>query len=124
LPTWETLLRLDLGSSITDQGQNVWEVIRQYFPATVEVAAASMIVALIVGIGVGMLSASSHRNSFGFGGTPVWDYHLCTSRLLGGNDCAVNLFRAVKMVPHCWAFSYFNTLLPQAQPDFTQLIVC
>lgn len=52
------LLRLDLGSSITDQGENVWEVIRQFFPATVEVAAGSMVVALIIGIGVGLLSAS------------------------------------------------------------------
>lgn len=62
------LLRLDLGSSITDQGQNVWQVIQQYFPATVEVAAASMIVALIVGIGAGMLSASSTGTAFDLGG--------------------------------------------------------
>jgi peptide/nickel transport system permease protein len=53
------LLRGDLGSSITDQGQDVWQVIQQYFPATVEVAATSMIVALIVGVSAGMLSASS-----------------------------------------------------------------
>ena len=62
------LLRLDLGSSITDQGQNVWQVIQQYFPATVEVAAASMIVALIVGIGAGMLSASRTGTAFDLGG--------------------------------------------------------
>src|SRR5919202_844843 len=62
------LLRLDLGSSITDQGQNVWDVIQQYFPATVEVAAASMIVALIVGIGAGMLTASSSGTVLDLGG--------------------------------------------------------
>jgi len=37
-----SLLRLDLGSSITDQGRDVWSVIQQYFPATVELAAFSM----------------------------------------------------------------------------------
>jgi len=42
-----SLLRLDLGSSITDQGRDVWSVI-QYFPATVELAAFSMAVALII----------------------------------------------------------------------------
>ncbi len=62
------LRRLDLGSSITDQGQNVWDVIQQYFPATVEVAAASMIVALIVGIGAGMLTASSSGTVLDLGG--------------------------------------------------------
>ena len=52
------LLRLDLGSSITDQGRDVWSVIQQYFPATVELAAFSMAVALIIGISVGVVSAS------------------------------------------------------------------
>lgn len=62
------LLRLDLGSSITDQGQDVWEVIRQFFPATVEVAAGSMAVALIVGIGVGLLSGSRPNTPLDLGG--------------------------------------------------------
>jgi peptide/nickel transport system permease protein len=52
------LLRLNLGTSITDQGQDVWQVIQQFFPATVEVAVGSMAVALIIGIGVGLLSGS------------------------------------------------------------------
>lgn len=62
------LLRGDLGSSITDQGQDVWQVIQQYFPATVEVAATSMIVALIVGVGAGMLSASSRGTGWDLAG--------------------------------------------------------
>ncbi|HEY9741496.1 MAG TPA: ABC transporter permease [Coleofasciculaceae cyanobacterium] len=62
------LLRLDLGSSITDQGEDVWEVIRQFFPATVEVAAGSMVVALIIGIGVGLLSASRPGTAMDLGG--------------------------------------------------------
>lgn len=62
------LLRGDLGSSITDQGQDVWQVIQQYFPATVEVAATSMIVALIVGVSTGMLSASSRGTGWDLAG--------------------------------------------------------
>ena len=62
------LLRGDLGSSITDQGQDVWQVIQQYFPATVEVAATSMIVALIVGVSAGMISASSRGTGWDLAG--------------------------------------------------------
>ncbi|HAG84218.1 MAG TPA: ABC transporter permease, partial [Cyanobacteria bacterium UBA12227] len=62
------LLRFDLGSSITDQGRKVSEVIQQYFPATVEVAVCSILVALIVGIGVGILSASRPGTIFDLGG--------------------------------------------------------
>lgn len=53
-----SLLRFDLGSSITSKGVSVWEVIREHFPATVELALYSIIVALVVGIGVGVFSAS------------------------------------------------------------------
>ncbi len=53
-----SLLSFDLGTSITSQGQKVWDIIQDYFPATVELAVCSMTVALIVGIGVGMVSAS------------------------------------------------------------------
>ena len=63
-----SLLRFDLGSSITDQGQNVWQVIQQYFPATVEVAVASMIVAVVIGVSVGLISASSTGTALDLGG--------------------------------------------------------
>ncbi|HBL57353.1 MAG TPA: ABC transporter permease [Cyanobacteria bacterium UBA8803] len=62
------LLHFDLGSSITDQGQEVWSVIQQYFPATVEVAVCSMMVALLVGIGVGVISASRPGTVLDLGG--------------------------------------------------------
>ncbi|MDJ0735889.1 MAG: ABC transporter permease [Nostocaceae cyanobacterium] len=52
------LLRLDLGTSLTSRGQAVWDVIGQYFPATVELAVCAMAIALIVGIGIGVISAS------------------------------------------------------------------
>jgi peptide/nickel transport system permease protein len=52
------LLRLDLGESATSRGQNVWEIIGNHFPATAELAVCSMVVALVVGITIGSLSAS------------------------------------------------------------------
>jgi peptide/nickel transport system permease protein len=52
------LLNFDLGTSLTSRGLPVWEVIQQYFPATVELSIFSMTVAVIVGVTVGMISAS------------------------------------------------------------------
>jgi len=62
------LLRFDLGSSLTSRGQEVWEIIRLHFPATLELAVFSMAVALIVGITVGTLSASRPGTYFDLGG--------------------------------------------------------
>lgn len=62
------LLHLNLGTSITDQGQDVWQVIQQFFPATVEVAVGSMAVALIIGIGVGLLSGAHPNTPLDLGG--------------------------------------------------------
>jgi len=62
------MLRLDLGTSLTSRGQPVWEVIGQYFPATAELAVCSMAIALIVGIGIGTLSASRPGTFFDVGG--------------------------------------------------------
>ncbi|AFZ12063.1 ABC-type transporter, integral membrane subunit [Crinalium epipsammum PCC 9333] len=52
------LLRLDLGESLTSRGQSVWEIIQQYFPATVELAVYSLAIAFIVGVVMGSISAS------------------------------------------------------------------
>ncbi len=52
------LVHLDLGTSLTSQGQNVWEEIQKYFPATVELAVFSIAIAFIVGVGIGIISAS------------------------------------------------------------------
>ncbi|MBD1835061.1 MULTISPECIES: ABC transporter permease [Cyanophyceae] len=62
------LLHLDLGKSITSRGLEVWEVIGQYFPATVELAVFSMAIAFIVGVGVGILSASRPGTALDAGG--------------------------------------------------------
>ena len=65
-PLWQqyldylkNLLGFDLGSSLTSRGLSVWEVIKEYFPATVELSFFSILVALLVGLGVGMVSAAS-----------------------------------------------------------------
>lgn len=62
------LLKFDLGTSLTTRGQSVWEIIQQYFPATVEIAVCSMIIALVVGIGVGVMSASHPDTPWDVGG--------------------------------------------------------
>ncbi|EAW39097.1 ABC transporter permease [Lyngbya sp. PCC 8106] len=59
------LLQFDLGTSLTSRGQSVWEIILDYFPATVELAIFSLLVALSVGVSVGAIAAS-HPNT-------IWD---------------------------------------------------
>lgn len=63
-----SLLRLDLGTSLTSRGQTVWEIIGQHFPATVELTIFSMIIALIVGITIGAIAASRPNTIFDVGG--------------------------------------------------------
>ncbi len=63
-----SLLRLDLGTSITSQGEPVWDTIQEHFPATVELAVFSMAIALFVGIAVGVLSASHPGTVLDVGG--------------------------------------------------------
>lgn len=58
------LLNLDLGTSLTSRGLPVWDVIRDYFPATLELAICSMLVAVILGATVGTIAATRS-------GTPV-----------------------------------------------------
>jgi peptide/nickel transport system permease protein len=59
-----SLFRFDLGSSLTSRGLPVWDVIQQYFPATVELAFFSMIVAVVVGVGLGAIAASRSGTVF------------------------------------------------------------
>jgi len=62
------LLHLDLGSSLTSRGLPVWQVIKDYFPATVELSLFSMIVALAVGVSIGIVSANLNGTIFDAGG--------------------------------------------------------
>ncbi len=63
-----SLLRLDLGTSLESQGQSVWQIIGQHFPATLELAIFSMLVAVVVGMGVGALAASKPNTPLDVGG--------------------------------------------------------
>ena len=63
-----SLLRLDLGSSLASQGQTVWQIIGQHFPATLELSLFSMVVAVAVGVGIGALAASRPNTGFDLGG--------------------------------------------------------
>ena len=51
------LLFLNLGNSVVNQGQPVWEIIKQHFPATAELTIYSMVIAIIIGITAGIISA-------------------------------------------------------------------
>ncbi|NJK29438.1 MAG: ABC transporter permease [Acaryochloris sp. RU_4_1] len=62
------LLHFDLGTSFTSQGETVWKIIHDFFPATVELTLFSMIVAMIIGISAGILSASRPNTIFDLGG--------------------------------------------------------
>ncbi len=71
LPLWQqyfnylgNLLKFDLGTSITSQGQNVLQIITQHFPATLELSVFSITVALIVGILIGTISAAKQGSIF------------------------------------------------------------
>ncbi len=52
------ILRGDFGKSITSSGKEVLIVIQENFPATLELAIGSMLIAFIVGVTVGTISAS------------------------------------------------------------------
>jgi peptide/nickel transport system permease protein len=54
----DSLLHLDLGISPTDGNRPVIESIANYFPATIELTVTAMIISVIVGIPLGMISAT------------------------------------------------------------------
>ena len=62
------LLHLDLGTSLTSQGQSVWQIIGAHFPATVELAVFGMIIAVVVGVAVGALAAAKPNTPADVGG--------------------------------------------------------
>lgn len=63
-----SLLQFDLGTSLASQGQTVWEIIQAHFPATVELTVCGMVVATVVGVGVGALAASRPNSAVDAGG--------------------------------------------------------
>ncbi len=62
------LLSFDLGSSMASQGQTVWQIIGDHFPATVELTLCGMMIAAVVGLTVGSIAASRPNTVFDAGG--------------------------------------------------------
>lgn len=62
------LLNLDLGSSLASQGQSVWQIIGDHFPATVELTFCGMLIAAAVGLTVGSIAASRPNTVWDAGG--------------------------------------------------------
>jgi peptide/nickel transport system permease protein len=76
-----SLLKLDLGESLTDQGMKVLQIIQDFFPATLELAVVALAIALVLGVGIGAFSASRPDS--------VWD---TSGRLFGIITYAVPMF--------------------------------
>ncbi|ACK64456.1 binding-protein-dependent transport systems inner membrane component [Rippkaea orientalis PCC 8801] len=62
------LVRFDLGNSLSSQGKSVWAIIQDHFPATAELAFYSMIIAVIIGVGMGVFAASRPNSPLDAGG--------------------------------------------------------
>ncbi len=74
-PLWVQYLRymkdligFNLGTSLSSRGQSVWDIIRDNFPATAELAIFSMAIALFIGVSVGILAASRPNTPLDVGG--------------------------------------------------------
>ena len=68
---WEymqNLLRLNLGKSISTREQTVWKIIKNFFPATAELALYALLIALIVGLTVGIIAALRPNSKWDVGG--------------------------------------------------------
>lgn len=62
------LLHLNLGTSLTSQGEPVIKIIQAHFPATAELAIYSLAVAFLLGLGVGMVAAVKRNTAWDVGG--------------------------------------------------------
>jgi peptide/nickel transport system permease protein len=62
------LFHFDLGTSIASSGTKVVDLIKSNFPATLELAIGSMLVAFVIGVTVGTISASKPGTKLDAGG--------------------------------------------------------
>jgi peptide/nickel transport system permease protein len=74
-------LKLDLGESITAQGEKVGQIIADFFPATLELAVTSLAIALVLRVSIGAISASKPNSA--------WD---TSGRMFGILTYAVPMF--------------------------------
>lgn len=68
---WEymqNLLRFNLGKSISTREQTVWKIIKNFFPATAELALYALLIALVVGLTVGIIAALRPNSKWDVGG--------------------------------------------------------
>jgi peptide/nickel transport system permease protein len=64
----QDLSRLNLGKSISTREQTVWQIIKNFFPATAELAMYALIIALVVGLTVGIIAALRPNSGWDVGG--------------------------------------------------------
>jgi peptide/nickel transport system permease protein len=64
----QDLSRFNLGKSISTREQTVWQIIKNFFPATAELAMYALIVALVVGLTVGIVAALRPNTKWDVGG--------------------------------------------------------
>ncbi|PZO40509.1 MAG: ABC transporter permease [Pseudanabaena frigida] len=62
------LLHFNLGKSISTRDQTVWQIVKNYFPATAELALYALIVALAIGLTVGIIAALRPNTKWDVGG--------------------------------------------------------
>ena len=68
---WEymqDLSRFSLGKSISSRGQTVWQIIKNFFPATAELALYALLIALVIGLSVGIFAAMRPNTKWDVGG--------------------------------------------------------
>ncbi len=64
----QDLSRLSLGKSISNREQTVWQIIKNFFPATAELAIYALLIALVVGLTVGIIAALRPNSPWDVGG--------------------------------------------------------
>ncbi len=62
------LSHFSLGKSISTREQTVWQIIKNFFPATAELAIYALIIALVVGLTVGIVAALRPNTKWDVGG--------------------------------------------------------
>ncbi|ELS33282.1 MULTISPECIES: ABC transporter permease [Pseudanabaena] len=68
---WEymkDLLHFNLGKSISTREQTVWQIIKNFFPATAELAIYALLIALAIGLTVGIVAALRPNTKWDVGG--------------------------------------------------------
>lgn len=64
----QDLLHFSLGKSISTREQTVWQIIKNFFPATAELAIYALIIALVIGLTVGIVAALKPNTKWDVGG--------------------------------------------------------